>query len=112
VTFRVGAGFIPWTQCRHLVVGTDEARLQSAPEIQLTSPPDSDSVVSRISTGILHSAAQLHQVDLERVNHRTEAKRQLKVTLGELKRQAARKAAARTRSAGPMTTVEPAYLAS
>jgi len=112
MTFSVGAGFIPWTSSRHFVVGADEARVQPGPEIQLTSPPDSECVVSLISTGILHSAAQVHQVDLERVNQRTQAKRQLKVTLEELKKQAARKTAARTRPAGPMTTVELAYLAS
>jgi hypothetical protein len=70
------------------------------------------SVLSRISTDLSKNATKLHQLDLERVSERTEAKRQLQVTLGDLKNRVARRAAARARSTSVNGAVELAYIAS
>ena len=113
MTFTDGAGFIAWEPSRHFVAGQAAPRVQLAPQMP---PVDVEQgfpeVLSRISASISESATRLHQADFERANQRTETRRQLHETLGDLKTRVARKIATRPRPASANPAVEIAFKAS
>jgi hypothetical protein len=107
MAFIMAAGFASSKTSVLSSTDTIGARVQSAPRMQqMGITLGYDSLLNRISTGILDSTAQVNRVELRRLVRRADAECQLGATLSDLKARMARKTAVRTLPANADGSVE------